>query len=113
MKVIKQAISDVQPSMNIEGVDATLGDSVVSPSKDKTLCAGFFHLNKGDKPLVYTYDYEEMKYVAFGEFIITDGSGQKAHVTVGDVLFFDNGETITFETPSKGVGFFVGQRAPL
>ncbi|EMR13514.1 hypothetical protein MPL1_04712 [Methylophaga lonarensis MPL] len=113
MKFKKQAIKDPQPSMNVDGLVATLGDSIISDSKDKTLCAGFFHLNKTDAPLVYTYDYEEMKYIADGEFIITDGSGQKVHATVGDVLFFADGETIIFETPSHGTGFFVGQRKPL
>lgn len=113
MKIQKQAVKDPQPTMGIDGINATLGDTIVSDSKDKTLCAGFFHLNKTDKPLVYTYDYEEMKYVAEGEFFITDESGQKVHATVGDVLFFGNGETITFETPTRGVGFFVGQRKAL
>lgn len=113
MKFQKQAVKDPQPTMGLEGINATLGDSIISDSQDKTLCAGFFHLNKTDKPLVYTYDYEEMKYVAEGEFFITDESGQKVHATVGDVLFFGNGETITFETPTRGVGFFVGQRKAL
>ena len=113
MKYFQQAIAAEQPSMGIEGVNATFGDTVISDSKDKTLCGGFFHLNKSDKPLVYTYDYEEMKVVVDGEFIITDESGKKVNAKVGDVLYFANGETITFETPSKGVGFFVGQRNPL
>jgi ethanolamine utilization protein EutQ len=113
MKYKQNAISDPQPSMGIEGVDATLGDTFVSDSKDKTLCAGFFHLNKTDKPLVYTYDYEEMKVIVDGEFVITDESGYKVHAKPGDVFFFGDGETITFETPSRGVGFFTGQRQPI
>ena len=72
MKIKKQAVKDPHPTMGLDGINATLGDSIVSNSQDKTLCAGFFHLNKTDKPLVYTYDYEEMKYVAEGEFFITD-----------------------------------------
>ena len=113
MKYVSQAISAEQPSMGVEGVTATLGDTVISDSKDKTLCGGFFHLNKSDKPLVYTYDYEEMKIIVAGEFIISDESGQKVHAHVGDVFFFADGETITFETPTRGTGFFVGQRKPL
>ncbi|MEX1200153.1 MAG: cupin domain-containing protein [Methylophaga sp.] len=113
MKYKQNAISDPQPSMNIEGVDGYLGDTFVSDSKDKTICAGFFHLNKTDKPLVYTYDYEEMKVIVEGEFIISDESGYKVHAKVGDVLYFGDGETIIFETPSRGVGFFAGQRQPL
>lgn len=113
MKYIPQAISAPQPDMGVEGVNATFGDTVISDSKDKTIVGGFFHLNNSDKPLVYTYDYEEMKIIVAGEFIISDESGQKVHAHVGDVLYFGNGETITFETPTKGTGFFVGQRQPL
>ncbi len=113
MKYIPQAIAAEQPSMGVDGVNATLGDTVISDSKDKTLCAGFFHLHKSDKPLVYTYDYEEMKVIVEGEFVISDESGQKVNAKVGDVFYFADGETITFETPNKGVGFFVGQRKPL
>ncbi|WP_289283178.1 MULTISPECIES: cupin domain-containing protein [unclassified Methylophaga] len=113
MKYIQQAVKDAQPSMGVDGVNATLGDTVISGDKDKTICAGFFHLNKSDEPLVYTYDYEEMKYIAEGEFIISDESGKQVHAKVGDVLYFANGETITFTTPSRGVGFFVGQRNPI
>lgn len=113
MKYKANAISDPQPSMNIEGVDATLGDTFVSDSKDKTICSGFFHLNKTDKPLVYTYDYEEMKVIVDGEFVITDETGYKVHAKAGDVFYFGDGETIVFETPSRGVGFFTGQRQPI
>lgn len=113
MKYIPQAVATEQPDMGFEGINATFGDTVVSDSKDKTLVGGFFHLNSSDKPLVYTYDYEEMKYIAAGEFIITDESGKKVHAHVGDVFYFGDGETITFETPTKGTGFFVGQRQPL
>ena len=61
----------------------------------------------------FFYDYEEMKLIAEGEFIISDESGKEVHAKVGDVFYFGNGETITFSTPSRGVGFFVGQRKPL
>ena len=56
MKYIQQAVKDPQPSMGVDGVNATFGDTVISDSKDKTICAGYFHLNKSDEPLVYTYD---------------------------------------------------------
>lgn len=113
MKYKQQAIKDKQPSMNIEGVPAWLGDTFVSADKDKTICAGFFHLEKG-KPLDYTYDYEEMKIVVEGEFIITEvKTGQKVHAKVGDVLYFADGDHIIFETPNRAVGFFCGQRQSL
>jgi ethanolamine utilization protein EutQ len=112
MKYKKQAIADKQPSMNVEGVPAWLGDTFVSADKNKTICAGFFRLEKGN-PLVYTYDYEEMKIIVDGEFVISDEKGQKVNAKPGDVLYFSDGDTITFETPSFGVGFFCGQRQPL
>ena len=40
-KYKKQAIKDTQPSMNVPGVPAWLGDTFVSADKDKTICAGF------------------------------------------------------------------------
>ena len=111
-KYKKQAIKDVQPSMNVAGVPAWLGDTFVSADKDKTICAGFFRLEKGNA-LVYDYDYEEMKVVVDGTFIISDETGQKVTATVGDVLYFPSGSRITFTTPEYAVGFFCGQRAPL
>ncbi len=108
----KQAVKDVQPSMNVAGVSAFLGDTFVSQDKDKTICAGFFQLEKGNA-LEYTYDYEEMKIVVEGTFIITDGTGQKVTATVGDVLHFPSGCSVKFETADRAVGFFCGQRAPL
>lgn len=108
----KQAVKDSQPSMNVAGVSAFLGDTFVSTDVDKRICAGFFHLEKGNA-LHYTYDYEEMKIVVEGTFIISDETGQKVTATVGDVLYFPSGCTVKFETPDRAVGFFTGQRAPI
>lgn len=117
MKYHAQAVKDKQPSMNIAGVPAWLGDTFVSAAptvhKDKPMCAGFFHLEAGN-PLDYTYDYEEMKIVVEGEFNITEvKTGKKYNAKVGDVLYFTDGDHIIFETPNRAVGFFCGQRAPL
>ena len=111
-KYKKQAIKDAQPSMNVAGVPAWLGDTFVSTDKDKTICAGFFRLEKGNA-LNYSYDYEEMKIVVEGTFIISDDTGQKVTATVGDVLYFPSGSNIKFETPDHAIGFFCGQRVPL
>lgn len=117
MKIEQQAIKNSQPSMNVDGVKAWLGDVFVSANpgtnKDQPLCAGFFHLEAG-KPLDYTYDYEEMKLVADGEFFLTEvKTGKTYHAKVGDVLYFSDGDHIIFDTPSRATGFFCGQRKPL
>lgn len=98
--------------MNIPGVGAFLGDTFVSTDVDKRICAGFFHLEKSNE-LKYSYDYDEMKIVVEGTFIISDDTGQKVIATVGDVLYFPSGSNVTFSTPDRAVGFFCGQRAPL
>ena len=110
MKYFPQAVKTQQPDMGIEGVNAWLGDVVASTDEDKTIAAGFFHLKKSDEPLVYEYTYHEMKCIVEGEMIITDEEGNVAHAKVGDVFYFPAGSTITFESPSYGVGFFCGQR---
>jgi ethanolamine utilization protein EutQ (cupin superfamily) len=51
-----------------------------------------------------------MKIIIEGEFDISDECGTKVHATPGDVLYFPKGSVITFETPTMGLGFFVGQR---
>lgn len=113
MKHKKNAAADQQPSMNVEGVEAYLGDTFVCDGdKDKTICAGFFKLESGN-PLIYTYDYEEMKIIVDGEFFITCGNEPTIHATKGDVLYFADGDTIKFETPTFGLGFFTGQRPAL
>jgi ethanolamine utilization protein EutQ (cupin superfamily) len=61
-------------------------------------------------PLVYSYTYDEMKIIIEGEFDISDECGNKVHAIPGDVLYFPKGSKITFETPTMGLGFFVGQR---
>ena len=111
-KYKKQAIKDQQPSMNVPNVSAWLGDTFVSADEDKRICAGFFRLEKGEA-LVYDYDYEEMKIIVDGVFVISDTTGQKVTATVGDVLYFPSGSRITFETPDYAIGFFCGQRKPL
>jgi ethanolamine utilization protein EutQ (cupin superfamily) len=104
--------------MNVEGVGAWLGDTFVSAlasanNKDQPLCAGFFHLEAG-KPLDYTYDYEELKFVVEGEFHLTEvKTGTKVVAKAGDVLYFADGDHIIFDTPKKAIGFFCGQRKPL
>ena len=111
-KYKKQAVKDVQPSMNLAGVPAWIGDTFFSSDNNKTICAGFFRLEKVNA-LVYDYDSEKMKIILDGTFIISDETGQKVTATAGDVFYFPSGSRITFETPDFAIGFFCGQRAPL
>jgi ethanolamine utilization protein EutQ (cupin superfamily) len=51
-----------------------------------------------------------MKIIVEGEFHISDDCGNTVIATPGDVFYFPKGSKITFDTPSMGLGFFVGQR---
>ena len=95
----------------MEDVDAAafLDDFVVSEDAEKPITSGLFRLEKGNH-LTYTYTYHEMKLIIDGEFKIMDETGTEVIATVGDLLYFPKGSTITFSTPDYGVGFFCGQR---
>lgn len=86
-----------------------LGDIAMSRVPGKELTAGFYRMNAG-KPLEYFYDYEEMKYIAEGEFHLTDGTGQRVVAKAGDLMYFPSGSSIVFDTPLIALGFFCGQR---
>lgn len=109
MTHIPQAVKRPLPSMNVPGCEALLDDFLVSEDDEKRICAGFFRLEKS-KPLEYEYTYHEMKIIVEGEMIISDETGQRVHAQPGDVFYFRKGSTITFDTPSYGIGFFCGQR---
>lgn len=79
------------------------------PDDSAPISAGFYRQEKGT-PLTYTYTYHEMKIIVEGEFDISDANGHKVHAVPGDVLYFPKGSTITFSSPTYGLGFFVGQR---
>ena len=97
------------PSMNEPGVVAAIGDALHNP-EGSVMCTGFFELKKSE-PLIYTYTYDEMKFVVQGEFILTDqDTGEVTHAKERDVLFFPKGTTVKFETPEYGLGFFAGDR---
>jgi ethanolamine utilization protein EutQ len=58
----------------------------------------------------YYYDYEELKFIVSGEFHLTDGTGQKIVAKAGDLVYFPNGTSVIFDTPSEAIGCFTGQR---
>ena len=97
------------PSMNVEGCEAFIGDSLTNPT-GSAMCSGFFELRKGE-PLVYEYTYDEMKLVVSGDFILTDmATGETTVARERDILFFPKGTTVKFETEDSALGFFVGDR---
>ena len=51
-----------------------------------------------------------MKYVAEGEFAITDGTGQQAIAKVGDLIYFPKECQVKFHTNHYAIGVFTGQR---
>ncbi|GAA0793443.1 cupin domain-containing protein [Marinobacterium sediminicola] len=110
MKFVEDAIKLELPSMNKPGSNAFLDDVIASTDPEKTIVAGFFRMEKSDTPLEYFYHYHEMKIIVEGEMLISDETGHQVHAKVGDVLYFEKGSTITFQSPSVGIGFFCGQR---
>ncbi len=110
MKFVKEATKLALPSMNQPGSNAFLDDVIASTDPEKTIVAGFFRMEKSDKPLEYYYHYHEMKIIVEGEMLISDEAGNQVHARVGDVLYFEKGSTISFQSPSMGLGFFCGQR---
>jgi len=92
------------------GTEGSIGDVYENPD-GSPMCAGFFELKHTDAPLVYTYDYDEMKIVVEGEFLLVDkATGQEEKAGPKDVLFFPKGSTIEFSTPDYALAYYVGYR---
>lgn len=100
------------PAIPSPGNNSFLGDIFNSDApKDKQISCGFYKQEKGE-PLVYHYDYDEMKIIleVEGVFTIADETGHKVTASPGDVFYFKNGTTVTFETTGYGYAFFTGLR---
>jgi len=82
---------------------------VYSTDTEKPLTSGFYRQEAGE-PLEYEYTYHEMKIIVAGDFYISDSVGTSVVATAGDVFYFPKGSIITFDSPTYGLGFFVGQR---
>ncbi|CAN5417461.1 ethanolamine utilization protein [soil metagenome] len=75
------------------------------------MCSGFFELHHTDEPLVYFYDYDEMKVVLEGEFLLENvDTGQQTVARAKDAIFFPKGSRIAFSTPSYALAFYAGDR---
>ena len=96
-------------SMGLEGIEAALSD-IVTWDETAPLTCGLFSLAKSD-PLVYTYTYNEVKFVVSGEMTLAEEGGETFHATAGDIVYFDKGAKITFTSDSSGLAFYCGQRA--
>jgi ethanolamine utilization protein EutQ (cupin superfamily) len=111
MEFVEAAVKVPLPSMDVEDTNAFLKDFFVSEDPDKTIVCGFYRQESG-QPLKYTYTYHEMKIVVDGELWVTDETGRTVKAKPGDIFYFRKGSTVTFDSPTYGVGFFCGQRQP-
>ncbi|KAK9461677.1 RmlC-like cupin domain-containing protein [Lipomyces oligophaga] len=90
--------------------NAFLGDAFVSETdEDHQITSGFYRQEKGT-PLVYHYDYDEMKVILEGNFTMKDETGYEVTAGPGDTFYFKAGCTITFSSTDYGLAFFVGRR---
>ncbi|MDF9717909.1 hypothetical protein [Nocardioides sp. ChNu-99] len=87
-----------------------IGDTYENP-EGSSMCSGFFELRHTDEPLVYLYEYDEMKVVLEGEFLLEDvDTGQRTVARAKDAIFFPKGSRIAFSTPSYALAFYAGDR---
>jgi len=87
-----------------------IGDVYENPDGSE-MCSGFFELKASDAPLVYHYQYDEMKVVLEGEFLLENvDTGQKQVAKAKDAIFFPKGSKIAFSTPSYALAFYTGHR---
>lgn len=103
------AVKQQQPGMGGHSVNNWLDNVVVSHEADNGTAGGFLHLDHSDAPRVQEYTYHEMNIIVEGEMTISDSEGNVVEARVGDVLYFPKGSVITFNSNSRGVGFFCGQ----
>ena len=109
MKFFEKAQSQDIASLNIDGINAFLQDTVSSNREDAPITCGFFRMESGN-PLEYTYSYDECKIMLEGEMTLVEEGGQTVTLKPGDVVYFDSGTKITFSSESSGTAFYVGQR---
>ena len=109
MKYFENAQSKDIASLGIDGINASLQDTISSSNEAAPISCGFFKMEAGN-PLEYTYSYDECKIMLEGEMTLTEKGGDSVNLKPGDVVFFDSGTTITFSSNSSGTAFYVGQR---
>lgn len=108
-RVTSDAFKDL-PSMNVGSTLGFIGDTYVNPDGSE-MCCGYFELQHTDDPLYYEYEYDEMKVVLEGEFLLENKeTGQSLVAKAKDVIFFPKGSKIYFSTPDRALAFYTGQR---
>lgn len=105
---------DIKPAaIPTPGNNSFLGDVFSNKGPEgKEINCGFYKQEDGE-PLVYTYDYDEMKIIleVEGEFTFTDETGYSVSVKPGDVFFIKSGTTVTFKaTGGYGLAFYTALR---
>lgn len=98
------------PRMAVPGA-GFIGDTYENPDGSE-MCSGFFELHHTDEPLYYEYEYDEMKVVIEGEFLLENKeTGQKLVARAKDAIFFPKGSKIYFSTPDRALAFYAGHRS--
>ena len=101
------------PRMSVEeypGTEGYIGDVYENPD-GSVMCSGFFELRHTDEPLYYEYEYDEMKVVLEGEFLLeNEETGQTLVARAKDAIFFPKGSKIRFSTPDYALAFYAGHR---
>ncbi len=92
------------------GTEGFIGDVYENP-EGSTMCSGFFELRHTDEPLYYEYEYDEMKVVLEGEFLLENKeTGQTLVAQAKDAIFFPKGSKVYFSTPGYALAFYAGTR---
>lgn len=98
------------PEADYPGTEGYIADVYENPD-GSVMCSGFFELHHTDEPLVYEYEYDEMKVILEGEFLLENKeTGQRIVAKAKDAIFFPKGSKIAFSTPSYALAFYAGHR---
>ena len=98
------------PDAEYPGTEGFIGDVYENPDGSE-MCSGYFELRHTDSPLYYEYEYDEMKVVLEGEFLLENKvTGQKTVAKAKDAIFFPKGSKIYFSTQSYALAFYAGHR---
>lgn len=98
------------PKMTEHAGDGYIADVYANP-EGSPMCSGFFELKHTEEPLLYIYEYDEMKVVLEGEFLLENiDTGQTLIARAKDAIFFPKGSRINFSTPDYALAFYTGYR---